>query len=202
GYARSPKADMPWRSASCATAGPTSRLPAPAAAAPASTPRARRRVTRISSRPLRQLGRLVFVPPPDGRESRIAVFRQRLRPAEAVPARGAHLTVGPLRHDVIIPQQHAVERARRRHQFVAVLGEDDAVDQGVDRRILDADDVARTGLVGGLRTPEAALLVAGRQRFAPGQMTMSKSHCRSRFSYCELSIVRTVTATPRRSSEG
>ena len=79
------------------------------------------------------------------------------------------LAVGPLRHDVEIPQQHAVERLGGGDQFGAVLGEDDALDQRIDRRILDADEVARAGLIGGLRAPEAALLVAGRQRLAPGR---------------------------------
>ncbi len=57
---------------------------------------------------------------------------------------------------------------RRRHQLGAVLGIDDAVDQLVDGRILDADQIARAGNVGGGRAPIAALLVAGRQRLAPG----------------------------------
>ena len=56
------------------------------------------------------------------------------------------LAVGPLRHDVEIPQQHAVERLGGGDQLVAVLGEDDALDQLVDRRVLDADQVARAGL--------------------------------------------------------
>ena len=89
--------------------------------------------------------------------------------AEAVPARGAHFAVGPLRHDVMVPQQHAVERVGGGDEIGAVLGEDDLIDHRVDRRIFDADQVVRAGLVGGLRTPIAALLVAGRQRLAPGR---------------------------------
>ena len=45
-----------------------------------------------------------------------AIFRQRLGVAEAVPARVAREAVGELRHDVEIPQQHAVERPGRGDQ--------------------------------------------------------------------------------------
>ena len=40
-------------------------------------------------------------------------------PAEAVPARGAGIGVGPLRHDVVMRQQHPVEGGQHR-----VLGDD------------------------------------------------------------------------------
>ena len=76
--------------------------------------------------------------------------------------------ISPLRHDVEIPQQHAVERPGGGDQLVAVLGENDAIDERIDRRVLDADQVARAGNIGGLRAPVAALLVARRQRLAPG----------------------------------
>src|SRR5438552_131377 len=89
--------------------------------------------------------------------------------AETVPTRGALFAIGPLRHDVVVPQQHAVERLGGGDQLLAALGEDDAVYHGVDRRVLDADEIARAGLVGGLRTPETSLLIAGRQRFAPAR---------------------------------
>src|ERR1700721_1711767 len=87
--------------------------------------------------------------------------------AEAVPARRAPIAVGPLRHYVVVPQQHAVERAGGGDELVAVLGEDHAVDQRIDRRVLDADEVLRSLLVGGRRAPEAALLVAWRKRLRP-----------------------------------
>ena len=74
-----------------------------------------------------------------------------------------------MRHDVEIPQQHAVERHGGGDQFGTVFGKDHAIDQRIDRRVLDADQIARAGLIGGGRTPEAALLVAGRQRFTPGR---------------------------------
>src|ERR1700761_7359913 len=107
------------------------------------------------------------VPPPYRRERRPAVFRHRIRTAEAVPARGPHFVVGPLRHDVMVPQQDAVERPGGGFEVGAVLGVNDVLDHGVDGRILDADDVVGSGLVGGLRAPIAALFVAGRQRFGP-----------------------------------
>ena len=72
-------------------------------------------------------------------------FGSSARPAETVPARGSGHSVVPLRHDIVIPQQHAIERLGRGDQVVAVLGEDHAVDQLIDRGILDADDIARAG---------------------------------------------------------
>ena len=41
----------------------------------------------------------------------------------------------------MIPQQHAVESLGRGDKLGAVLGEDDPIDQRVDGRVLDADDV-------------------------------------------------------------
>jgi hypothetical protein len=62
--------------------------------------------------------------------------------AVAVPAGGALLSVAPLRDHVIVSQQDAVERLGGGDEFIAVLGEDDPVDQGVDARIRDAREVA------------------------------------------------------------
>ena len=86
---------------------------------------------------------------------------------ETIPACGTLERIGPLRHDVVIPQQHAVERFGGGDQLGAILGEDYLVDQRVDGRILDADQIARAGLIRGLRAPIGALLVAGRERLAP-----------------------------------
>src|SRR6476646_2704199 len=157
---------MPCRSAFCAEAEIMRPL-APAAAAPAKRLNARRRLSFIDLRPLRHFGRFRRVPPPDGRERRRPVFWHSLRMAKTIPARGALLTVGPLRYHVEIPQQRAVECLAGGNQIIAVLGEDYALDQPVDCRILDANQIARTGLVGRGRTPEVALLVTGRQRLAP-----------------------------------
>ena len=68
----------------------------------------------------------------------------------------------PLRHHEIVPQQHPVERAGGRHQLLAVLGENHMVDQFVDGRVLDADQVAAAFAARGFRAPEIALLVARR----------------------------------------
>ena len=116
--------------------------------------------------PVADFRRFFRVPPPQRRERRHAKFRQRILPAEAVPARGAHFAVAPLRHDVVIPQQDAVERLRGGGQFLRRLGGDDLFDHRIDRRILDADDVFRARLIGRLRAPEIALFVARQQRFA------------------------------------
>src|SRR5262245_56346379 len=86
---------------------------------------------------------------------------------KTVPARGAHFAVGPLRHDIVVPQQDAIERVGGGFKIGAVLGEDDLVDHSVDRWVLDADHVERSGLVRGLRAPKAALFVAWRKRLTP-----------------------------------
>ena len=67
----------------------------------------------------------------------------------------------------MIPQQHAIERLGGGDEVGAALGENHLIDHRIDRRILDADQIERARLIGGLRAPIAALLVAGRQRFAP-----------------------------------
>src|SRR3974377_1858200 len=150
---------MPWRSVACAKAEIDSLV---AARAPPEKPRTLRRLI-IPSRPLRQLGRLFSVPPPDRWESRQPIFRQRGWSAEAIPTRRAHHAGRPLRHDVEIPQQHAVERVSGGDQLRAVLREDDAIDQLVHRGILDADQVARSRLVRSLRSPIATLLIPRRE---------------------------------------
>ena len=51
-------------------------------------------------------------------------------------------------------------------EIVAVGGEDDAIDERVDDRVLDAGIIARSWRIRRLRAPEIALLVAGRLRLA------------------------------------
>src|SRR3569832_2543714 len=163
---------MPWRSASCCwvMVGDSFAVASVLADWTSTSRRLIMRkppwLARASSAPLRHLGRLVFVPPPDVGEQRRAVFRHRLRMREAVPPRRALERIAPLRHDIDIPQQHAVERLGRGDELLAALGKDHAVDQLVDCLVLDADEVARARLLGRLRTPETALLVAWRQRLA------------------------------------
>src|SRR3974377_1079979 len=154
---------MPWRSVACAKVDIGSLA---ATRAPADKPRTLRRLI-IPSGPLRQLGRLFRVPPPDRGESRQPLFRQGGWCAGTIPTRRAHHAGCPLRHDVEIPQQHAVERVSGGDQLRAVLREDDAIDQLVPRGILDADQVARSRLVRSLRSPIATLLVPGRERLTP-----------------------------------
>ena len=93
------------------------------------------------------------VPPPDGWKGRATILGERSGPAEAVPARRAHLVIGKLRYHVVVPQQDAVERPGGRHKLATALGENHALDQGIDRRILDADVVARARRFGRLRAP-------------------------------------------------
>ena len=61
--------------------------------------------------------------------------------AEAIPSRGAHFVIVPLRNDVVIPQQDAIERSRSRLEVGTVLGEDNLIDHGVDRWVFDANPV-------------------------------------------------------------
>src|SRR5262245_10513957 len=113
------------------------------------------------------LGDPFGIPPPDGWKGRATVLGQRTGPAEAVPARRAHPVIGKLRYDVVVPQQDTIERPGGRHQFVTALGEDHALDQGIDYGILDADVVARARCIGRLRAPQVSLLVARRQGLRP-----------------------------------
>src|SRR5262249_18519001 len=83
-----------------------------------------------------ELGRLFDVVPPEIREARYAIFRQGIRAAEAIPARGALESRGELRNDVAVPEQHAVQRLAAGNQICAILGKDDAIDQGIDGRVL------------------------------------------------------------------
>src|SRR5436190_20945435 len=87
--------------------------------------------------------------------------------AEAIPPRDALKATGELRDNVAIPEQHPIQRLATRDQLGAVLGEDDAVDQGIDCGVLDAGKVARSGPVRRIRPKEVALLVARRQRLSP-----------------------------------
>src|SRR5262245_44958416 len=110
---------MPCRSAVSAKTGMT-RLPTPAAATPAKSPKARRRLRAIDLRPLRHFGGSLRVPPPHGGESRATVFRHCLRMSKTIPARGACIGVRPLRHHVEIPQQNPVQRLGGGDEFDAI----------------------------------------------------------------------------------
>ena len=61
--------------------------------------------------------------------------------AKAIPSRAGHIIIRPLRNDVVIPQKDAVECSRSRLEIGAIIGEDDLIDHGVDRWILDANTV-------------------------------------------------------------
>jgi hypothetical protein len=89
------------------------------------------------------------------------------RMTEAVPARIAFKAGGELGHDVAVPQQYPIHRLAGRNQLDAILGEDNAVDQGIDRWILDARKIARAGPIRHLRPEEVTLLVARRRRLRP-----------------------------------
>ena len=78
------------------------------------------------------LAALAFIIPPDGGKAGSAVTRHRLGDGCAVPARGALLQRGPLRNDIIVGEQNAIERFRRGHQLVAILGIDDFIDERID----------------------------------------------------------------------
>ena len=60
--------------------------------------------------------------------------------AEAIPSRGSHFVIVPLRNDVV-PQQDAVECSGSRLEIGAIIGEDDLIDHGVDRWVFDANPV-------------------------------------------------------------
>src|SRR5713226_8194904 len=107
------------------------------------------------------------IPPPDGWKCRATVLGQQIGPAEAVPACRPQLVMGKLRHHVVVPQQDTVERPGGRYQLATALGENHALDQGIDRGILDAGVIARAKRIGRLGAPQVALLVAGREGLRP-----------------------------------
>src|SRR5215469_13731772 len=81
------------------------------------------------------------VPPPDSGKSCSAVFGHQIGMAEAIPSCGAHFVIVPLRNDVVVPQQNAIECSRSRLEVGTVLGEDNLIDHGVDRWVFDANPV-------------------------------------------------------------
>ena len=78
--------------------------------------------------------------------------------AEPIPARGAQLVEAPLRYDVVVPKQDAVERLARSGKIIVALGKDDTLDHGIDRRVFDADDVVRACPVRCLRAKIISLV--------------------------------------------
>src|SRR6185312_2547179 len=106
-----------------------------------------------------ELGCLFGVVPPEGRKACHAVFRQGIRAAEAVPVRSALESEGKLRDDVAVPQQDPVQRLATGNEIGAILGEDDVIDQGIDRGVLDARSITRTRSGGGVRSEKVTLLV-------------------------------------------
>src|SRR5262249_27744586 len=111
---------------------------------------------------------LFAIPPPDGRKGReLAILWQSIGTTEAVPARGSPFAIGPLRHNIEIPHEHTIKRARRRHKLVAAFCKYHAFDQSIDGGILDPSEVSRAHLIGRRRTPAVALFIAGREGFPP-----------------------------------
>src|SRR5262245_38595821 len=69
-----------------------------------------------------------------------------------------------LRNAVEAPLQHAVERARPRHETLAVRSCDNKIDQLVDDGVFDARQIPASLLISGCGSPKLSLLVPGRQR--------------------------------------
>src|SRR5215813_10353584 len=81
------------------------------------------------------------VPPPNSGKSCPAEYWHWIGMAEAIPSRGAHFIIVPLRNDVVVPQQNTVECSRSRLEVGTVLGEDNLIDHGVDCRVFDANPI-------------------------------------------------------------
>src|SRR5262245_44802691 len=116
----------------------------------------------LAARLTEPLGGCLIVPP-DPHE-RAAARRQLVRPAIHVPHGQTIVGKVPLWHDVVVPQQHAIERVRGGDELGPIMGKNDLADQRVDGGILNADHVSAALLVGGRRPPKLALLVAWRFR--------------------------------------
>src|SRR5271166_3709810 len=109
-------------------------------------------------------GHASCIPPPDCRKCGYAVLGHQLGASKLVPTCRAELVIAPLRNHVVVPQQHAIERFCRGNQLRSIPGQYEAVDEGVDRGVLDADGVARAGSVRSMGAPVATLLGAWRKR--------------------------------------
>ncbi len=64
---------------------------------------------------------------------------------EAVPSRGADFVEAPLRHNVMVPEQAAIQCVGRRNLIGPVGGIDDMVDEPIDCLVGDADRIAGAG---------------------------------------------------------
>src|SRR5215467_2146522 len=116
----------------------------------------------LAARLTEPLGGCLIVPPDP--QERAAARRQLVRPAVHVPHGQTIVGKVPLRHDVVVPQQHAIERVRGGDELGPILGKNDLADQRVDGGVFNADHVSAALLVGGRRPPKLALLVAWRFR--------------------------------------
>lgn len=72
----------------------------------------------------------------------------------------------PMRHDVILPEHNAVERATDGDEVFAALGADEFFDEFIDDWVLDADNVAAAFDIGLTGVPIIKLFVAGRERLS------------------------------------
>ena len=103
----------------------------------------------------------------------------------------------PLRNHVMAVQQHAVERAAGRQQIgLGLGGRRSAADQRVDRRVLDADEVARAFGLGGLAAEDVGQLAARDVGAREVMVTMSKSKMSSRCWYSAKSTGGTAARCP------
>ena len=75
--------------------------------------------------------------------------------AETIPSCGAHFVIVPLRNDVVVPQQDAVECPSSRLKIGAVRGQDNLIDHGVDRWVFNANQVVSAGLFGCSANPNS-----------------------------------------------
>src|SRR6185437_952209 len=82
--------------------------------------------------------------------------------AEPVPISAGEAVESPLRNAQVVPQEHAVQRPRRRYQCRPIPGENDSLDQRVCRWLLESWRVVASRQIGRLRAKKFSQLVAGR----------------------------------------
>src|SRR6516225_7872793 len=108
-----------------------------------------------------------LIPPPQHGKRRQAVCRHPAGTPEPVPTCRAQRAEIPLRHDVVVPEQNAIERLGSGHEILSAWGEDDVLYESIYGRVLDPDQIARAGLNGRTRAPVVPLLTTRRQRLQP-----------------------------------
>jgi hypothetical protein len=109
---------------------------------------------------------LFSVPPPKRWKADVIVWIL-FRVSKAVPVGKPLFGAIELRDNIVVPQQHPVERTGGSDLIFARFRKNDQLDDLVNDGILDADRILRAALVSSRRPPIFALLIAGGLALCP-----------------------------------